>query len=116
MGLAQPDPYPLPRAPVKPATPVRVTTVHIQVQRLPVHVQPPAATAAPKHAPKPAAPRHKRQKAVVRSTRSAPELVALAYSTIDSPQHVSRTLVLALGVLVLLSASLVAGAARELAR
>jgi hypothetical protein len=51
MGLAQPDPYPLPRAPVKPATPVRVTTVHIQVQRLPVHVQPPAATAAPKHAP-----------------------------------------------------------------
>ena len=45
-----------------------------------------------------------------------PELVALAYSTIDSPQHVSRTLVLALGVLVLLSASLVAGAARELAR
>jgi hypothetical protein len=52
----------------------------------------------------------------VRSTRSAPELVALAYSTIDSPQHVSRTLVLALGVLVLLSASLVAGTARELAR
>ena len=120
IGPAQPDPYPLPRAPVKPATVVRITTVPVHVQRLPVEVrqqQRPAATVAPKQAQKTPTTRHTPQKAVaVRTTHSAPELVALAYSAIDSPQHVSRRLVLALGLLVLLSASLVAGAARELAR
>jgi hypothetical protein len=107
-GLPRPDPY--------PTTPIRVPTVPVQVQRLPVRVQPPAAAVAPKRTPTVAASRHTPQKAVVRSTDSAPQLVALAYSEIASPRHVSRTLVLVLGLLVLLSVSLVAGAARELAR
>jgi hypothetical protein len=111
-GLVRPDPYPAARAPAKPTTPIRVTTVPAQ-QRLPVHVQ---RVAPPRHAPKAATPRHKPPKTVARSTNSGPELVALAYSAIASPRHVSRTLVLVLGLLVLLSASLVAGAARELAR
>ena len=119
MGLAQPDPYPLPRGPIQPATPVLVRTVPVYVQRLPVRVQTPAATVTPKQVRKATATRHKPQKPRRPSYAqpdSAPELVALAYSAIDSSQHVSRKLVLALGLLVLLSASLVAGTARELAR
>jgi hypothetical protein len=116
VALAQPDPFPLPRAPTQPAMPVLVRTVPVYVQRPSVRVQTPAATVAPKQARKAPATRHKPQKSVVRTTHSASELVALAYSTVDSPQHVSRTLVLVLGLLVVLSASLVAGAARELTR
>ena len=117
LGLAQPDPYPLPHAPAQPATPVLVRTVPVYVQRPSVRVQTPAATVTQKHVRQATATQHKPQQAVVRTTtHGAPELVALAYSAIHSSQHVSRKLVLALGLLVLLSASLVAGAARELAR
>jgi len=42
--------------------------------------------------------------------------IPYANATIDAPARVSLTLALALGLLVLISASLVAGAARELAR
>jgi hypothetical protein len=46
----------------------------------------------------------------------APRLVALGQTPLEPSRHVSRTLAFALALLVLLSASLVAGAARELAR
>lgn len=112
-GLLAPDPYPAQREPVAHTTPVRMTTVPVYIQRLPVRVQTPAAMVAPKQA-------HKAPKAVVETIRipdhAAPQLVALAHTAVDSSQHPSRKLVLALGALVLLSASLVAGAARELAR
>ena len=80
--------------------------------------QRPAATVAPKQARKTPTTRHTPQKAVAVRTTRCPRRSSsrLPDSAIDSPQHVSRTLVLALGLLVLLSASLVAGAARELAR
>jgi len=108
-GLVAPDPYPK-----QAVRPPRTTSAPVtSVRRLPVTVKSPAARAAPK-------------KAVVRSTQpveplripdhAAPQLVALAQQAVDSSQHAPRKLVLALGALVLLSASLVAGAARELAR
>jgi hypothetical protein len=109
-GLVAPDPYPTPQASPAPRT---ISAPVTSVRRLPVTVKSPAARGAPK-------------KAVVRSTQpveplripdhAAPRLVALAQQAVDSSQHVPRKLVLALGALVLLSASLVAGAARELAR
>jgi hypothetical protein len=122
-GLVAPDPYPTSHAPR--TTPVRITTVPVYVQRLPVTVQSPEAQAKPKRTVP--VVRQRPQKAVVRSSQpvepvrnpdhAAPQIVALGQTAlVESPQHASRRLVLALGVLVLLSASLVAGAARELAR
>jgi hypothetical protein len=125
-GLVAPDPYPTPQAsPAPRAISVRITTVPVYVQRLPVTVQSPEAQAKPKRMVP--VVRHRPQKAVVRSSQpvepvrnpdhAAPQIVALGQTAlVESPQHASRRLVLALGVLVLLSASLVAGAARELAR
>jgi hypothetical protein len=46
----------------------------------------------------------------------APRLASLARAAVDPASRVSARLALTLGLLVLLSASLVAGAARELAR
>jgi hypothetical protein len=93
--------------------------VPVYVQRLPVTVAPKRDRTAPVARPKP-------KKLVTHSPRTVepiripghtpPQFVALAQTTVESPQHVPRRLVLALGALVLLSASLVAGAARELAR
>lgn len=124
-GLALPDPYPTPHALATRTTPVRITTVPVYVQPLPVTVQTPEAQAKPKRT-LPVA-RHKPQKAIVRSSQpvepvrnpdhAALQTVALGRTAlVESPQHTSRRLVLALGVLVLLSASFVAGAARELAQ
>ena len=113
-GLAAPDPYPAPRT-----APARIT---------PVQARMPAAPAAPapakrprkapaRHVPKRASPRPVTPVEPVRlSDLSAPRFAALAQAAVGPPRHVSRNLVLALGLLVLLSASLVAGAARELAR
>jgi hypothetical protein len=123
-GLVAPDPYPASLAPAPQTAPARITTLPISVQRLPVTVQTPPAAA--KHSRKGPVVRRKPHKAVLHRTKpaqpvripdhAAPRLVALARTAVEQPQDVSRKLVLALGALVLLSGSLVAGAARELAR
>ena len=124
-SLVAPDPYPTEHALAPRTTPVRITTVPVYVQRLPVTVQSPEAQAKPKRTVPVA--RHRPQKAGVRSSQpvepvrnpdhAALQIVAVGQTAlVESPQHASRRLVLALCVLVLLSASLVAGAARELAR
>lgn len=118
-GLLAPDAYPDPAAPVQHAIPMPITTVRVYVQ------QPVGVTAAPKRGRIAPVARQKPKEAVSRSTapavpirlpdQASRQFVALGRAAVGSPQHASRRLVLALGLLVLLSASLVAGAARELA-
>ena len=121
-GAVSPDPYPTVRTPAEPvASPA--ATAPVQRQRQVTHVA--AATTAPHRARvvpakrstprKTALPKHKA--APVRTPdHPAPRLVALGRTVLEPPHRTSRTLAVALGLLVLLSASLVAGAARELAR
>jgi len=127
-----PDAYPDVRAPSgrAPAVVGRGVDVRRGVQTVPAtpsaSVPAPAraaAVATPTH-PAPAK-KHARPKPVVPTTpvetirapdHSAPQLATLARAAVDSPKRVSLTLALALGLLILISASLVAGAARELAR
>jgi hypothetical protein len=138
-NLTRPDPYPAQRTPAaRSAEPIQltpVTPVHIgPVQTAPVPVtipRLPAKRTVPVHTGHVAAAAKKttHRKPVTHATRPAPAVetirspdhpvprfVALGQTATDSPERVSRTLALALGLLVLLSASLVAGAARELAR
>jgi hypothetical protein len=111
-GAGGPDPYPATRTPSAPAAPA---VTRVVVQTVPAPVAPTRAVPAK---------RRERPKAVVRTTTEplrapdhpAPRVAALARATIDAPARVSLTRTLALGLLVLISASLVAGAARELAR
>ena len=121
---AAPDPYPSVRAPAEHvASPAATAPVQQQQQSQVTHVA--AATTAPHRARvvpakrstprKTALPKHKA--APVRTPdHPAPRLVALGRTVLEPPHRTSRTLAVALGLLVLLSASLVAGAARELAR
>jgi len=130
---------------ITPVAPVHISPVHTSpVHTSPVHTSPVQMTTVPVTIPRlqtqrtlpvhtvhraAAAKKTTHRKPVTRATRPAPAVetirspdhpvprfVALGSTAIDSPGRVSRTLALALGLLVLLSASLVAGAARELAR
>lgn len=143
-NLARPDPYPAQRTPAaRSAEPIHVTAV-TPVHIGPVHTSPVQMTPVPVTIPRlqaqrtlpvhtvhvaAAAKKTTHRKPVTHATRPAPAVetirspdhpvprfVALGSTAIDSPERVSRTLALALALLVLLSASLVAGAARELAR
>jgi len=106
-------------------SPVQMTTVPVAIPRLqtqrtlPVHTVHRAAAAKKTTHRKPVT-HATRPAPAVETIRSpdhpVPRFVALGSTAIDSPGRVSRTLALALGLLVLLSASLVAGAARELGR
>ena len=106
-------------------SPVQMTTVPVTIPRLPAQRTVPAhtvhvAAAAKKTTHRKPLTHATRPAPAVETIRSpdhpVPRFVALGRTAIDSPERVSRTLALALGLLVLLSASLVAGAARELAR
>jgi len=122
-GAVAPDPYPSVRAPAEHVASPAATAPVQQQQSQVTHVA--AATTAPHRARvvpakrstprKTALPKHKA--APVRTPdHPAPRLVALGRTVLEPPHRTSRTLAVALGLLVLLSASLVAGAARELAR
>jgi hypothetical protein len=129
-NLSRPDPYPAQRAPAGIiAGPIRMTTVPASIPRLPAQATAHRAKAAPKttHAVRAARQSHRaksthasRSAPAVAPIRSpdhpTPRFVALARTPTVSTGHISRALVLTLGLLVVLSASLVAGAARELAR
>ena len=122
-GLAEPDPYPAPSAPSSRTGPVHVTTVPVTIERLPVRKSPVESAAAAKKRVAPLTKRkavaHAAQRPVetIRSPdHPAPQIVALGQIAVDPPRRVSQTLALTLGLLVLASTALVAGAARELAR
>jgi hypothetical protein len=143
-NLTRPDPYPAQRTPAaRTAEPIHITPV-APVHISPVHTSPVQLTTVPVTIPRlqaqrtlpvhtvhvaAAAKKTTHRKPVTHATRPAPAVetirspdhpvprfVALGRTAIDAPERVSRTLALALALLVLLSASLVAGAARELAR
>jgi hypothetical protein len=110
-GRVAPDVYPSVNAPAAAVRPV-------------VRTKPSRAPAAPAHAaqpvPKKVRPKEPTRTAPVEPFRApdhqAPRLASLARAAVDPASRVSARLALTLGLLVLLSASLVAGAARELAR
>jgi hypothetical protein len=129
-NLSGPDPYPAQRAPAGSiAGPIRMTTVPASILRLPAQPAGHRAKAVPKRAHAVSASKQSRRAKSTHATRPAPAVapirspdhpaprfVALARTPAASTGHVSRALALTLGLLVALSASLVAGAARELAR
>ena len=116
-GNVAPDVYPAVRAPSAPTAPP--TAVRAVVQTVPSRTP-----AAPAHAAQPVKkkvrPKERARTAPVEPFRApdhpAPRLATLARAAADPASRVPVRLALTLGLLVLLSASLVAGAARELAR
>jgi hypothetical protein len=113
LSAVHPDPYPAPTTPARTQAPgtidVRPTVVRAPVQRASVVRRKPQPAVKPK--------------AVVKAIRlpvhPAPGLGArftAAAVAFEPQQRVSRTLALAVALVVLVSAAFVAGAAREVAR
>ena len=114
MSAEHPDPYPAPTAPAtRPSAPARtqapVTIVaRPTVMRTPVH-----RSSVVRRNPKPAA---KPSRLPVHPAPGLGARFATAAVAFEPQQRVSRTLALAVALLVLVSAAFVAGAAREVAR
>jgi hypothetical protein len=114
LSTPQPDPYPAPSAPAtRPSAPIRTQgPVTVVVRPTVVHTPVHRVSVVPR-----------KQKAAVKPIRlpvhPAPGLGARFTATavsLEPQQRVSRTLALAVALLVLVSAGFVAGAAREVAR
>jgi hypothetical protein len=136
-GTAQPDPFPAAHsepAPSPPPTPAPRTTFHVTpvISVTPVMPAAPATVVvapAVKHQARHAATRThparvQHHKSVSRALPAAAlrriftdpvQAIPLVAGAVDQPADVSKTLAIALGVLVLLSAGFVAVAAREMA-
>jgi hypothetical protein len=120
MSAVRPDPYPAPAAPATgPSAPARTQAPVTIVVRPTVVSTPVHRSSVVRRKPQPAV----KQKVAVEPTRlpvhPAPGLgarVAAAAVAFEPQKRVSRTLALALALLVLVSAAFVAGAAREVAR
>lgn len=111
-GSVAPDAY--------PAVKTRPTAVRPVAQTVPTRTP-----AAPAHVAQPVQTKKVRPKKPTRMApvvpfrapdHPAPRLALLARAAVDPASGISARLALTLGLLILLSASLVAGAARELAR
>jgi hypothetical protein len=120
LSAVHPDPYPAPTAPAtRPSTPARTQApvtivVRPTVVRTPVH-----PSSVVRRKPQPAVKPKAAVKPILLPVHPAPGLgarFATAAVAFEPQQRVSRTLALAVALLVLVSAAFVAGAAREVAR
>jgi hypothetical protein len=115
----RPDPYPAPFAPAtRPSAPTRRQAPVTVVVRPTVVPTPVHRSAGVRQKPQPAVTKKVAANAIRLPVYPAPGLDARVASAVafEAPQRVSRTLALAVALLVLVSAAFVAGAAREVAR